>query len=136
MANRLVLGFFITTGMLSLAACTSVQTVSECQSYSENASTAKLAWQPVPSTPTSFQGCAWGSQDYPCQPYSKLAESNQSADTSLKPVPSANPSHKKVIHKKKEEQAKALPLCQPVPVVNAQVKPAENHSVLINKTST
>lgn len=136
MANRFVFGFFITTGMLSLAACTSVQTASERQTYFENASTAKLAWQPMPNESTSFQGCAWSSVDYPCQPYSKLRVSQQTSGTSLKRPSSTTASHKNVIHKKKAPRTNTLPLCQPAPTVNAQVTSHENDSVLINKTST
>lgn len=135
MTNRFALGFFITTGVLSLAACTSMQTASERQSYFENASTAKVAWQPTPSVPTSFQGCAWGSVDYPCQPDNQLHVSQQDPKT-LQHSSSIVASHKKVSHKKKALHTKALPLCQPVPAVNAQTKLAENHSVLVNKTST
>jgi hypothetical protein len=71
-------------GLLPLAACTSVQTASERQVYFESASTAKLAWQPIPNESTSFQGCSWDSDDYPCQPYSKLNITKQDAASSLK----------------------------------------------------
>lgn len=136
MANRFILGFCIITGTLSLAACTSVQTASERQTYFENASAARLAWQPMPNESTSFQGCSWGSVDYPCQPYSKVHASQLTSETSLKRPSSMMTSHKKVMHKKKVPHTKALPLCQPAPAANAQVKSHENNSVLINKTST
>ena len=138
MANRFVFAVFVVNGLLLLTACTTVQTASARQTYFENASTTRLAWQPVPNVPTSFQGCAWGSFDYPCQPYSQLHVSQQDLKT-LQHSSSAAVSHKKAIHKKKASHMKALPLCQlcqSVSVVNAQVTPHENNSVLINKTST
>lgn len=136
MANRFVFGAFVVTGLLSLTACTSVQTANDRQTYFESTSTVRLAWQPVPNESTSFQGCVWGGVDYPCQPYSKLQVSQQGAATSLKHEPLATTSHKKVSHKQKAQHTKALPLCRPLPAVNAQDISHENDSVLINKTST
>lgn len=136
MANRFVFGAFVVNGLFLLTACTTVQTASERQTYFENASTARLAWQPTSNVPTSFQGCSWDSESYPCQPYRKLHMSQQEPRTSLKLSSSATTSHKKVSHKKKANHPKSLPLCQPVPDVNVQVKSGDNNIVLPNKTST
>lgn len=136
MANRFMFGIFIVTGMLSLCACTTVQTAGERQTYFESTSRAKLAWQPMPNESTSFQGCSWGSENYPCQPYSKLNVPKVVPLEGKKSSIKTSSSHKKIQHRKLHQKPKPLPLCQPAPAVNTQVIPDENHTAPVNKTNT
>jgi len=136
MADRVLLGFFIVMGLLSLAACTSVQTTGERQAYFETASAAKLAWQPSPNVSTSFQGCMWGSVDYPCQPHSRLDAPKQVSYKTTKPEPSRLPAHKKVSHTKSQRHTKPLPLCQPVLALDRDVAPISTSIPSPNKTTT
>jgi hypothetical protein len=133
MASRRHFCFFIIAGTVLLAACTTVQTASERQTYFENTSRVKLAWQSMPNVPTSFQGCEWGGESYPCQPYSKLNVPKVSSPDSTKSSTKVSSALKKVQKRKAHVKPKPLPMCQPLPVENTNVALA-NASSPITKT--
>jgi len=106
----------LTISVMSLAAC-SFGTPLARQSYFETASAAKLAWQPAPNQPTSFQGCAWGSASYPCQPHTKLDVPVVSTHPSSPTLKSSVRAYKPIPHQSASSHTKthhALPLCRPV----------------------